>query len=120
MSWSAVADLDVVSKLPMTLEVEDVYVFKNDRSMTVGDAFSLTAGGVYFNGAQVEAAGSGSSDINISLDYDSGAACTHLGVTGVGAVTALNIVGSVYNQSGNVTVSNSDGGIALTGTDREY
>ena len=30
--------------------------------MTVGDAFySLTAGGVYFNGARVEAAGSGSS-----------------------------------------------------------
>ena len=41
-----------------------------------------------------------------------------MGVTGVGAVTALNIVGSVYNQSGNVTVSNSDGGIAVTGTVR--
>ncbi|MGB0964662.1 MAG: LEPR-XLL domain-containing protein, partial [Litorivicinus sp.] len=114
------ADVDIQSVVPLTVEVGDAMVLGNNRTMTVGDQFySLAAGGVYFNGQTLESAVVGSSTIDIDLNYDSSKDwSTHLDVSGAGAVTSLNIVGNVYNQSGSVTAANADGGISVSGNVR--
>ena len=121
LSANADADLDVEAYVPLTIEVTDAVILSAQRSMTIGDSFyTLDQGGVYFNGIELEAAGSASSSIDIALDYDNGASVdwSHLGVSGVGAVTNLNITGQAYNQDGSLSASNAVGGINVSGTVR--
>ena len=123
LSANADADLDVEAYVPLTIEVTDAVILSAQRSMTIGDSFyTLDQGGVYFNGIELEAAGTASSSIDIALDYDNGASVDwsgYLGVSGVGAVTNLNIVtGQAYNQDGSLSASNAVGGINVSGTVR--
>ena len=122
MSANADADLDVEAYVPLTIEVTDAVILSAQRSMTIGDSFyTLDQGGVYFNGIELEAAGTASSSIDIALDYDNGASVDwsgYLGVSGVGAVTNLNITGQAYNQDGSLSASNAVGGINVSGTVR--
>ena len=124
MSANADADLDVEAYVPLTIEVTDAVILSAQRSMTIGDSFyTLDQGGVYFNGIELEAAGTASSSIDIALDYDNGASVDwsgYLGVSGVGAVTNLNITGQAYNQDGTLSASNAVGGINVKGPFRRH
>ena len=120
LSANAAAELVVEAYVPLTVEVTDAVILSAQRSMTIGDSFyTLDPGGVYFNGVALEAAGSSSSEIDLSLDYDeSGNWSGYLGVSGTGAVTNLNITGQALNQDGSLTAVNAQGGISVSGNVR--
>ena len=119
-SASEASDITITSAVPFTLEVADAIMLSDSRSDTIGESFvDYDKGSVYFNTTEVENGTGGTSEIDVSVNYDSGATWgTYLGLTGVGAVTSLNITGSVYNQQGNLSASNDDGGINVTGETR--
>ena len=120
LSANAAAELVVEAYVPLTVEVTDAVILSAQRSMTIGDSFyTLDPGGVYFNGVALEAAGSSSSEIDLSLDYDESANWSgYLGVSGTGAVTNLNITGQALNQDGSLTAVNAQGGISVSGNVR--